>query len=122
MGNKRIFKRDGTISTGTISALRGSTTSPLTSNRRTKFRPRWSQKQKPFATTQNSTFKGVNKNLEGKVFTIGPDQASRNDDTLKSLLGYISKKYDHRVTSCIQYKDKSVGGQGLSKTQCTGQT
>ena len=50
----------------------------------------------------------MSKNLEGKIFTIGPDQILRYDDTLKSLLGYISEKYDQRVISCIHHKDKSV--------------
>ena len=103
----------------TVSTLAGSTPTP---NKRTKSRSRWSQHQKPSAITQTKIFKGVNEKLEGKVFIIGPDQASRYDDTLKALLGYISEKCDHRVTSCIQHKDKSVGGQDLSETCCTDQT
>ena len=64
----------------------------------------------------------MNEKLEGKVFIVDPDQALRYDDTLNALLGYISEKYDHRVTSCIQHKDKSVGGQDLSETYCTDYT
>ena len=51
----------------------------------------------------------MNEKLEGKVVIVDPDQALRYDDTLKVLLGYISKKYDYHVTSCIQHKDKLVG-------------
>ena len=61
------------------------------------------------------TFKGVNEALKGKIFIIGPDQASRYDDVLKSLIGYLSSKYDHRVSLCTQHKDKSVGVQLLTR-------
>lgn len=51
----------------------------------------------------------MNDSLKGKVFVIGPGQASRYDDTLKVLLGYIAEKYNHSVTSSIQHRDKAVG-------------
>ena len=108
------YKGDNTVST-----LTGSTPIP---NKRTKPRSRWSQHQKPSAITQTEIFKGVNEKLEGKVFIIGPDQASRYDDTLKALLGYISEKYDHCVTSCIHHKDKSVGVRILVKPTASTKT
>ena len=57
----------------------------------------------------------MNPDLKNKVFNIVPDQAARYDDTVKVLIGYVSQKYDHRVTSCIQHKDKIVGKNIIAK-------
>ena len=57
----------------------------------------------------------MNKSLKGKVFVVGPDQASRFDDTIKAQLDYVSSKCDHRVRPCIQRRDKTVGARLLTK-------
>ena len=36
-------------------------------------------------------------------------------EAIKALMGYLSSKYDHRVKSCIQHKDKSIGVRLLTK-------
>ena len=43
-----------------------------------------------------------------KKIAIGQDQASRYDETYKSLLGHISEHFDHRVHAAVKYKDKSI--------------
>jgi len=55
----------------------------------------------------------MNEKLEEKIFIIGSAQASRYDDILKALIGYISEKYNHRVTSYIH--NKLVGVKLLVK-------
>ena len=116
-------KSDGTSSTGSMSALTGSTGGSSSNNnnytqlKRLKGNPRWNQAQKPVPTTIHETFKEVNESLKGKVFVVGPNQASRYDDALKALIGYLSSKYDHRVKSYIQHKDKAVGVKLLIKPQ-----
>ena len=59
--------------------------------------------------TTVETFKGNNPALKGEIFSVGPNQASQYDSTLKSILGYIAEKYDHRIHTSIMHKDKSVG-------------
>ena len=79
-----------------MSALTGSTGGSSSNNnnytqlKKLKGNPRWNQAQKPVPTTIHETFKGVNEFLKGKVFIVGPNQASRYDDALKALLGYLS--------------------------------
>lgn len=111
------YKNEGTSSTGSISTLTGGSPSSLSSRKPKKAR--WTQLQKTAATAHNNnnyeTFKGVNESLKGKVFIIGPDQASRYDDVMKALLGYVSSHYDHRVRSSIEHKDKNVGLKLLTK-------
>ena len=119
-GSGALVKSDATSSTGSMSALTGSPVStnscqPQRSTRNRKLRG-WQQPQKtPAPAVSRETFKGVNEAIKGKFFTIGPDQVSRYDDALKALIGYLSSKYDHRVSLCIQYKDKIVGVQLLTK-------
>ena len=58
---------------------------------------------------QIETFQGDNIALKGRVFAIGPDQASRYDATYKDVLEYISENFDHRVHTAIKQKDRDVG-------------
>ena len=58
-------------------------------------------------------FKDDNAALEGKVFTIGSDQATRYDKTMKS--GYIAEKFYHRVTTSIKHKDKAIAKKLIVK-------
>ena len=58
--------------------------------------------------TSIETFKGDNINLKGKVFTIGPDQASRYDSTMKAIIGYGAEKFDHRVIIALKNKSETV--------------
>ena len=87
--------------------------------KRLKENPRWNQAQKPVPTTIHKTFRGVNESLKEKVFVVGPNQASRYDDALKALIGYLSSKYDHRVKSYIQHRDKAVGVKLIIKPQAS---
>lgn len=72
-----------------------------------------------WGTNKNATnqeiFKGSNPSLKGKVFTIGPMQASRYDETLKAILGYVADKFDNRVHISLQHKKISAGKNLLSK-------
>jgi len=124
-GSGASVKSEIIISTGSISVLTGSTLSTRipTSTRRRK-QPRWAQQQWQNITPVTTTdlFNGVNPDLENKVFTIGPDQAARYDNTVKAFIGYVSQKYDHRVTSCIQHKDKTVGKKLIVKPKALTKT
>ena len=89
------------------------TSSTGTSSRRAndRFKP------KNTVPTSIDTFKGDNISLQGKVFTVGADQAARFDKTMKAILGYVADKFDHRVTVAIRHKDKSVAKLGLGLTK-----
>ena len=55
------------------------------------------------------TSKGLNTKLPGNIFTKGPTQTSIYDNIFKVNLAYIGIKYDQRVYTSFEYKDKQEG-------------
>ena len=123
--NKNLNMSDGTTiksETGGINPVKseGSTTSTLStlttsgSSSSRRSRPnKWQNKTNMPSSVE--TFKGSNAALRGKVFTVGPDQAYRYDDTHKALLVYIAERFDHRVYTSMKNKDKNIGMKLLTK-------
>ena len=102
----------GTQSTTSVSTLTG--TSSRGTGRRS--REKWNgSKHQATIPTSIEPFKGNNAALRGKVFLIGPEQASKYDETTKAILGYVVEKFDHRVHAAVKEKDKAIGMNMLSK-------
>ena len=60
-------------------------------------------------------FKGANSDLRGKVFIVGPSQASKYDEAYKALLTYLGAKFDHKVHRAFEHKDAGMGTNMLHK-------
>ena len=83
----------------------------------TKTRNKWrAVKGQGDIPTAKEAFKGGNLSLKGKFFSIGKDQALRYDETYKSLMGYITDHFNHRVYAAVNNKDPSIGLGLLTKS------
>ena len=63
----------------------------------------------PCKVNLTETFKWLNTELSGKIFTKWAAQASIYDNSFKVTLTFIGLKYDQRVYKAFEYKDKQKG-------------
>ena len=83
-----------------------STTEP--SKMTNRFPKKW------FTTTRNVVpatpcFKGVASKLSGNICVSSAHQATKYDDTYRTLLSYLITKFDHRVNQAFKKNDEGVG-------------
>ena len=116
MNKVKTERGTGTIVPGEAKSGATATTgsSSLTSNSNSRTKNRWSNARGAVPAVID-TFKGANLELKGKVFIVGPAQASKYDEAYKALLTYLGAKFDHKIHRAFEHKDATVGTNMLIK-------
>ena len=92
-----------TIMSDNTSSGVSETTYTKTNTKSSYKKAKWNRNHEANLT---ETFKGSNTELSSKIYTKRSIQASIYNDSFKAILTYIGLKYDQRVYTYFEYKDK----------------